>query len=68
LIWQIYPQSENTHLEKLQAWLNRTGLPKEFCELMLSWNPESLQSRPENHANVPAQEGDTSKIKYPDIK
>ena len=44
LIWQIYPQTENTHLEKLQAWLARTGLAEDICKLMMSWNPESAQS------------------------
>lgn len=41
LIWQIYPQTENTHLQKLQAWLARTGLPEDICNLIASWNPES---------------------------
>lgn len=44
LIWQIYPQTENTHLEKLQAWLTRTGLPDGICTLMMRWNPESTAS------------------------
>ncbi|MDO9024310.1 elongation factor P maturation arginine rhamnosyltransferase EarP [Zwartia sp.] len=41
LIWQIYPQTENTHLEKLRAWLAQTGLPEDICTVMLCWNPES---------------------------
>ena len=44
LIWQIYPQTENTHLEKLQAWLARTGLTEDICTLMMRWNPESAES------------------------
>jgi len=43
LIWQIYPQSENTHLVKLRAWLAQTGLPEDICKLMMQWNPESAQ-------------------------
>lgn len=43
LIWQIYPQTENTHLEKLRAWLAQTGLPEDICKVMMGWNPESTQ-------------------------
>jgi uncharacterized repeat protein (TIGR03837 family) len=43
LIWQIYPQTENTHLEKLRAWLVQTGLPEDICDVMMRWNPESAQ-------------------------
>lgn len=46
LIWQIYPQTENTHLEKLRAWLALTGLPEDICNVMMRWNPESAQSHP----------------------
>lgn len=44
LIWQIYPQTENTHLEKLRAWLAQTGLPEDICDVMMGWNPESAKS------------------------
>jgi uncharacterized repeat protein (TIGR03837 family) len=43
LIWQIYPQTENTHLVKLRAWLAQTGLPEDVCTVMMRWNPESMQ-------------------------
>jgi uncharacterized repeat protein (TIGR03837 family) len=43
LIWQIYPQTENTHLEKLRAWLARTGMPEDMCDVMMRWNPGSAQ-------------------------
>ena len=43
LIWQIYPQTENTHLVKLRAWFVQTGLPEDICNVMMSWNPESAQ-------------------------
>jgi uncharacterized repeat protein (TIGR03837 family) len=41
LIWQIYPQTENTHLVKLRAWLTQAGLPEDICNVMMRWNPES---------------------------
>ncbi len=43
LIWQIYPQTENTHLVKLRAWLAQTGLPEDIGKVMMYWNPESAQ-------------------------
>ena len=43
LIWQIYPQTENTHLVKLRAWFAQTGLPEDICTVMMCWNPESAQ-------------------------
>lgn len=43
LIWQIYPQSEDTHLVKLRAWFAQAGLPEEICSVMMCWNPESAQ-------------------------
>jgi uncharacterized repeat protein (TIGR03837 family) len=51
LIWQIYPQTENTHLEKLQAWLARTGLPEDICQLIISWNPESSEGDSKSGGN-----------------
>ena len=39
LIWQIYPQTENTHLDKLQAWLTLTAMPEHICQLIRDWNP-----------------------------
>ncbi len=42
LIWQIYPQTENTHLVKLRAWLAQTELPEDICSVMMHWNPESV--------------------------
>jgi len=41
LIWQIYPQTANTHHEKLQAWLDVATMPEEIGQLIRSWNPES---------------------------
>lgn len=38
LLWHIYPQEENVHLEKLQAWLALGSLPASVRDLFLSWN------------------------------
>ena len=37
-IWQIYPQQEEAHLTKLDAWLSRAGLPVEAEDCQRSWN------------------------------
>lgn len=37
-IWQPYLQTENTHLEKLRAWLARTHFDTTIQELILHWN------------------------------
>ncbi|AKQ56841.1 elongation factor P maturation arginine rhamnosyltransferase EarP [Bordetella hinzii] len=38
LVWQIYPQDENVHLEKLQAWLARYPAPAAARDLFSLWN------------------------------
>jgi uncharacterized repeat protein (TIGR03837 family) len=38
LVWQIYPQNENAHLTKLQAWLARYPAPEAAKPLNLAWN------------------------------
>ena len=38
LVWQIYPQTEGTHLVKLEAWLEMSGLAQEVKALLRSWN------------------------------
>ena len=38
LVWQIYPQTEGTHLIKLEAWLEMSGLAQEVKALLRSWN------------------------------
>lgn len=38
LLWQIYAQAENAHLEKLQAWLARYPAPAAAHALMRAWN------------------------------
>lgn len=44
LVWQIYPQEENVHLEKLQAWLNRYPAPAAARALFEAWNDASGQA------------------------
>lgn len=42
LVWQIYPQDENVHLEKLDAWLARYPAPDSAQALIRAWNqPET---------------------------
>ncbi|CAM4254652.1 elongation factor P maturation arginine rhamnosyltransferase EarP [Bordetella muralis] len=38
LVWQIYPQEENVHLEKLEAWLTRYPAPAEAQAAIRAWN------------------------------
>ncbi|VDL06581.1 hypothetical protein FR5810_02981 [Bordetella pertussis] len=38
LLWQIYAQAENAHLEKLQAWLARYPAPAAAHALIRAWN------------------------------
>ncbi len=38
LVWQIYPQEENIHLEKLDAWLARYPAPETATALIRAWN------------------------------
>lgn len=38
MIWQIYAQEHDAHLDKLQAWLQRSPLPDPVRSLMLAWN------------------------------
>ena len=39
-IWHIYPQTEDTHLIKLDAWLARTALPGSVKSGIRHWNSE----------------------------
>lgn len=38
LVWQIYPQDGNIHLEKLDAWLARYPAPAHAADLIRAWN------------------------------
>jgi hypothetical protein len=42
LIWQIYPQTEDTHLIKLEAWLKISSLPTDIQDLMRNWNADAV--------------------------
>lgn len=41
LVWQIYPQTEGTHLIKLEAWLEMSGLAQEVKTLLRSFNADA---------------------------
>ena len=41
LVWQIYPQTEGTHLVKLEAWLKISNLPADTQALLRHWNADS---------------------------
>lgn len=52
-IWHIYPQEEQVHLEKLQAWLMSYPMPDTYRQLLWEWNvyplsSDSLKSAPQN--------------------
>lgn len=38
LLWHIYPQDEDAHLQKLDAWLARAPYPGRVAALMRGWN------------------------------
>ncbi|HEU0231107.1 MAG TPA: elongation factor P maturation arginine rhamnosyltransferase EarP, partial [Burkholderiaceae bacterium] len=38
LIWHIYPQDENTHMDKLDAWLRLASYPAEADAGLRAWN------------------------------
>jgi hypothetical protein len=44
LIWQIYPQTEDTHLIKLEAWLKMSSLPTDIQDLMRNWNADAVSA------------------------
>jgi hypothetical protein len=44
LIWQIYPQTEGTHLIKLEAWLKISSLPTDIQDLMRHWNADTVSA------------------------
>ena len=67
-IWQIYPQTENTHLEKLQAWLVRSCLPQDICTLIHNWNPDSTQSPGDGVEKLSSVISDSSKIELSGYK
>ncbi len=38
MLWHIYPQDEDAHLEKLAAWLARVAPPASVTDLHVAWN------------------------------
>lgn len=50
LVWQIYPQDEDTHLQKLEAWLQRYPCPPEAQAAIRAWNADASS----DHAPAPA--------------
>lgn len=38
MLWHIYPQADNAHLDKLQAWLNLSSQPPPRQAIQLGWN------------------------------
>jgi uncharacterized repeat protein (TIGR03837 family) len=52
-VWHIYPQADDAHLAKLQAWLSVAKLPKAARAAILAWNghldaTETVQSALKN--------------------
>lgn len=45
-IWHIYEQKDETHLEKLQAWLTSCQAPPLLSALQLAWNRCSAWNNP----------------------
>jgi len=41
-IWNIYPQSEDEHHKKLQAWLDLAQMPLPVCTVMHEWSRGQL--------------------------
>jgi uncharacterized repeat protein (TIGR03837 family) len=38
LLWQLYPQTQQAHLKKLEAWLSHSRPPETAQQLICSWN------------------------------
>lgn len=38
MLWQPYRQQDDTHLDKLDAWLSRAPWPEDIRQAMLAWN------------------------------
>ncbi|NOL49431.1 elongation factor P maturation arginine rhamnosyltransferase EarP [Pelistega europaea] len=45
-IWHIYEQQEETHLEKLQAWLDSCQAPQIIADTQLAWNRYAAWNNP----------------------
>jgi len=60
LVWQIYPQDDDVHMGKLNAWLDRGPAPPEARALVRAWN-----ARPAGPELVPALEKALSAPAWP---
>lgn len=79
LAWQIYPQDENIHLEKLDAWLARYPAPEPAVDLIRAWNQEdagaaaeaalaaALRPGPWQAWNQAARDWDAAQAARPDL-
>jgi hypothetical protein len=58
-VWHIYPQHDDVHHAKLEAFMARAGLPAAWREVWRGWNglgalPASLRGLSEAAAHAPA--------------
>ena len=49
-VWQLYPQADDTHLAKLEAWLAIAGLPSTAQAVNRGWNATSEPVEAEKNA------------------
>jgi len=47
LLWNIYPQHDGAHINKLQAFLQQTSAPPLVVQAHLAWNASEAQPLPE---------------------
>jgi uncharacterized repeat protein (TIGR03837 family) len=47
LLWNIYPQHDGAHINKLQAFLQQTSAPPLVVQAHLAWNASEPQTLPE---------------------
>ncbi|MGE4438071.1 elongation factor P maturation arginine rhamnosyltransferase EarP [Achromobacter sp.] len=79
LVWQIYPQAGNIHLEKLDAWLARYPAPAPAADLIRAWNQAdaataaeaalaaALEPGPWQAWNQAARDWDAAQAARPDL-
>src|SRR5690606_31087917 len=56
LLWHIYPQDDQAHIAKLDAWLASSPYPSYIADLMRSWNHHNAAALGQQlqHAFAPA--------------
>ncbi|MBO1112396.1 elongation factor P maturation arginine rhamnosyltransferase EarP [Bordetella petrii] len=80
LVWQIYPQADDAHLDKLEAWLGRYPCPPQAQALIRAWNapdgaaqavaaalPAALAAQPWSDWQAAARAWDASQAARPDL-